>query len=90
MSGLELFLTLVLYGPVAAFLILIFIPAALGKTFGFRKAYVQTLIYIFEVSYKTWRKGKTKHITLVSISVWKETYRKGTSTENPSRSQQHK
>lgn len=40
---------LLLTGPVSVFVITVYVLSALGKSLGFRRKYVQFLLYIFEV-----------------------------------------
>jgi len=50
MAILETILILLLIIPVSFFIGTVFILAALGKSLGFRRKYVEFLLYIFEVT----------------------------------------
>jgi len=52
MAILETIIILLLIGPVSFFIATVFILAALGKSFGFRRKYVNFLLYIFEYGKK--------------------------------------
>ncbi len=49
MAFFETLLHLLLILPVSFFIATVFVLAALGKSLGFRKKYVEFLLYIFEV-----------------------------------------
>lgn len=49
MEAWEVVVILLLIGPVSVFVSCVYVLSALGKSLGFRRKYVQMLLYIFEV-----------------------------------------
>ena len=68
MGFVETIILLILILPVSFFIGTVFILAALGKSLGFRKKYVEFLLYIFEVSLNL-RKPNNLHIIFANNAI---------------------
>jgi hypothetical protein len=57
--------------PVSIFIVSVYVLSALGKSLGFRRRYVQCLLYIFEVS-QVAPYSFYSFLSLCYFSVWQE------------------